>query len=237
MRILKAIGGVVMAVVFGGSLVSCSGVLSPRGPESPAALQKRGLKPGEGYLVATFDKISLDREGGSGPDHAVSWVQVERAGKPGGNFARLKPAVSHPIYDLLIPNGRPSEVVAMPLPAGNYELTGWRVETNTGGGWIEISNRLPIRVPLQVNPGEATYVGRFRSIAVWGRNFIGVPVLADGAMLLGDDFSKDQSRISNHYPMIRPSMIHRSNAPATYQAEMRRVARTPREEAFWKKWL
>lgn len=237
MRILKAIGGAVMAVVVGGGLASCSGVLGPRSPQSPAALQKRGLKAGEGYIVAAFDKVSVDRDGGSGPDRAVSYVRVGRAGTPGSDFARLKPAVDTPVYNPVMPEGRPSGVVAIPVPAGNYEITGWRVETNTGGGWIEISNRLPIRVPLQVTAGEATYAGHFRSIAVWGRNFIGVPVLANGAVLLSDDYAKDQTRISNHYHMIPPSTIRRSTAPAAYQAEMKRVAGTPREEAFWKKWL
>jgi len=237
MRILKAIGGAVMAVVCGGAMVSCSGVLVPRGPESPAALQKRGLKPGEGYLVASFDRVSVTRGGEEGPDRAQSWVSVRPAGGWGGNTVRLKPSGERSVYFPWKPAGPSSEVVVIPMPAGNYEITGWRVETNNGNAWIEISNRLPIHVPLQVNAGEATYVGRFRSISVWGRNFLGLPALTDGAVLLADDYSKDQSRIASRYPMIQPSTIRRSNAPAAYQAEMKRVAGTPREEAFWKKWL
>ncbi|BCU75841.1 hypothetical protein [Luteolibacter sp. LG18] len=223
MRILKAIGGAVVAVVMGGALVSCS---TEGYPMTPEGLQARGLKPGEGYIVASFHETTVKPDGEVETHYpSSSRAQVWIKGPTGANdvTASLQSLQSGNGGNPHFNGSRRSEVLAIPMPAGRYSISGWRID----GGAVLVSNRLPMDAPFEVKAGEATYVGRMNAITFIGRNLVGLPVFSRGLVLVTDDYEKDKARIAKTYPTIKASTIRRSNVPTEYLKEMKRVADTP----------
>ena len=207
-------------------LSSCS---SARYPLDPGALQARGLQPGEGYLVGSFHSATLDRKGRQGSRGANSSVYVQGTGAAKDHMAVLVPIVMPENRDpYLIGGGKPSEVIAIPVPAGDYEITGWTMTGSGSSGPVTVMNRKPIKVPLQVRAGEATYVGRFHALAITGRNLLGFPIFAEGMIAATDEFAADQPRIRKTYPSLKRTTIRRTDVPALYRAEMQRLADTAR---------
>ncbi|MFD0892463.1 hypothetical protein KBB96_13640 [Luteolibacter ambystomatis] len=231
MRILKAIGGAAMAAVFGGALVSCGPVNRPL---TPAALQARGLKPGEGYIVATFQQKTV-MPSGKMENLPGAEASVTIKGPTDDTRVWLEPYAQGPGQSVMVKGAR-SEVLAIPMPAGQYSVTGWSLIGQRMTATVSVSNRLPMNVPFEVKAGEATYVGRVNALTIVGRSLIGIPVFGHGFVIVTDRFAEDQSRIAKTYPTIKSSTIRRSNVPAGYLSEMKRIADTP-EESGWKKFL
>lgn len=222
MHILKRIAFTIIATVWATSLVSCFG---GHGPLEPDALQARGLKPGEGYIVAVFDQTVVN--GGTGRLSVVARANssVGITGPEGPGSVGLSPrtAKTAPVTS----EGPSGNVVAVPVPAGDYAITSWYLYAPSATGDITSTNRLPFKAPFQVKPGEATYVGRLNAITREGRNLLGLPIFAGGMIVASDEFAKDQPRIARTYPSIKAATIRPSNVPAEYQKEMQRIATTP----------
>ena len=207
-------------------LSSCSSALYPL---DAGALQARGLQPGEGYIVGSFHSATLDRKGQQGSRGANSSVYVRGTGATKDSMAVLVPIVMPENRDpYLMGGGKPSEVIAIPVPAGDYEITGWTMTGSGSSGPVTVMNRKPIKVPLQVRAGEATYVGRFHALAITGRNLLGFPIFAEGMIAATDEFAADRARIPKTYPSLKRTTIRRSDVPAVYRAEMQRLADTAR---------
>ncbi len=211
------------------SALALSSCVSARYPLDAGTLQARGLQPGEGYIVGSFHSATLDRKGQPGSRGANSSVYVRGTGAAKEEMAVLVPIVMPENRDpYLRGGGKPSEVIAIPLPAGDYEITGWSMTGMGSSGPVTVMNRKPIKVPLQVRAGEATYVGRFHSLAITGRNLLGFPIFAEGMIAATDEFAADQPRIRKAYPPLKKTTIRRSDVPARYKAEMQRLADTAR---------
>jgi len=192
------------------------------------AIQARGLKPGEGYVVGAFHMVSVDRTGNKYPSGATTTVTARGASNANKDSTVTFMPLPDNLKDLFSKNPNPDELVAIPLPAGDYEITRWNITGPAVTATVTVSNRLPMKVPFQVRAGEATYVGRINVLTITGKNILGMPVFGDGVVLITDEFEKDQPRIARKYTSIRASSIRRSEVPKLYKAEMKRIVGTPR---------
>jgi len=239
MRLLKAVVAPVMAaVVLGGMMTSCT---PPAFPLTPQALQSRGLKPGEGYIVATFHEVRVGDHSTMPPYGVDTHVSIEPPGSGTGlnvpGRVLLTPTVCTEGENPFMTGFRNhSDVLAIPVPAGSYEVTGWSMTASVMTSMVTVRNRLPMSVPFQVKPGEATYVGRLNGISFYGKNLLGLSVFGRGMVIVTDEFGQDQARIAKAYPSIKAGTIRHSGVPAGYQNEMKRIAQTP-DESGWRKYL
>lgn len=232
MRILKRLGGVMMIISSCMASVSCIQHYAL----SPAAVQARGLKPGEGYIVATFHEGTFNAVTGKMFREGSAQASIGITGPTKDDYVSLRPAVSGPGEKPWVTSATPSEVLAVPVPAGNYAVSSWNMIGQALTTTVSVRNRLPFKAPFEVKPGQATYIGQVNALSLVGKNFIGVPVFSRGMVIVRDEFDKDQSRIAKTYPTIRKETIRRSNVPAAYQKEMHRIADTP-DDSIWKKLL
>lgn len=213
-------------------LSSCSSGLYPL---DPPALQARGLQAGEGYIVATFHEKTVNRKGEPGSRGAMSTVSIRGSGGGAqGTYVGLVPIVM-PFNrnPHLAGGGQPSEEIAIPVPAGDYQIEGWSMTGSGSTGPTTVVNRKPIKVPFQVKAGEATYIGSYHALAISGRNLLGFPIFAEGLILAKDDFAADQAKIVKKYPSLKRTPIKDSGAANGYMLEMKRLAETPRFLGIW----
>ena len=213
-------------------LSSCSSGLYPL---DNSALQARGLQPGEGYIVGTFHSKVVNRKGEPGSRGANSTVSIRgTSGAAQGKYVGLVPVampVSRDPY--LAGGGQPSEEIVIPVPAGSYEIVGWSMTGSGSSGPVTVMNRKPIKVPFEVKPGEATYVGSYHALAISGRNLLGFPIFAEGLILAKDDFAGDKAKIVKKYPSLKQTPFKASGASSGYMLEMKRLAETPRFLGIW----
>lgn len=214
-----------------GGLSSCSTTAYPVTPDLAKA---RGLKAGQGYIVGTFNVKSMTDSGGKIEKSPDVKVFAQGTGKNRTSSAILTPTVSPGGGNAVWSGGATSrEVIAIPVAAGDYEITLW----NVSEGSLYFRNRLPMKVPFQVRPGEATYVGRVNSLNLYSTSnglLGGVQVLGAAAVLITDEYATDSARIARSYPNIGRDKIHRSNVPKVYREEVERISETPRK---WLEWL
>ncbi|MFT4175390.1 MAG: hypothetical protein QM627_01930 [Luteolibacter sp.] len=215
----------VLVALAGVSLLSSSCVFMGESPMSPEALQRRGLKPNEGYIVATFHTKEVAPDSRIPRAGVLPSVHIKGESATSSKIVSLIPisidGQNHPYF---AGGGKPSVELAIPVSAGDYKITGWTLDN----GQIVIRNRKPLDVHFQVIPGKATYIGSYLALSRYGRNLLGLPVLGDGVILVKDDFSTDRAKIPKKFPMIQADSIRKSDVPRQYQAEMKRIADTPR---------
>lgn len=216
------------AVLSVAVLASCSTGLYPLGPE---AIRTRGLNKGEGYIVGTFRSVGMSRSGEKVAADTISSVTIQGTGSNKGKTVILRPFVLPLDRAPYFQTGEPSEILAVPVPVGDYEITRWSVTGRAVTATVTVTNRLPMKVPFRVKEGEAVYVGRANELSIIGKNILGMPVFGEGVVLLTDEFEEDRARISKFYPSIKRSSIGRSNVPAAFRSEMKRIADTPR--SWW----
>jgi hypothetical protein len=193
-------------------------------------MSKRGLKSGEGLIVGTYESVCIDRSHHAASSQVMnSFVRASAADRKDGTSVIINNGTSSGILDFIhVPQARPDGCFAIPVPAGNYEIDGWLMIANGYGATITVRNRLPLKVPFQVRAGEATYLGKVGAVSINGKNFLGMPVFAEGVILIGDQFDKDSRGIASTFPSIQRSQIHRSEVPQLYAKDMKRIADTPR---------
>lgn len=202
---------------------SC-GMFGGEHPLLPEALERRGLKPNEGYIVAIFDAKAIDRNGQASKMGTLATVSIKGEGTAQGTTASLIPLSSNQQGNpYLAGGGYPSAEVAIPVPAGDYVITGWRLDS----GQLIITNRKPMNARFKVEAGQATYIGSYMALSIYGKNIIGLPVLGDGIILAKDNFAVDRQRIAKKFPVIKSEKIRKSNAAQQYQSEMKRIAESP----------
>ena len=219
----------VAGVLVAGCLSSCSTTAYPVTPE---VAKTRGLKAGEGYIVGTFHVKSLTDTGGEMEKTPEVKVLAKGTGTNKSSSAVLMPTVGPSTGNPIWRGGASSsEVIAIAVAAGDYEITLWNVSEGT----LSYRNRLPMKVPFQVRPGEATYVGRVNSLNLYAKDPLGrAQVLGAAAVLITDEFATDSARIAKSYPSIGRDKIRRSDVPKAYRAEMERISETPGK---WLEWL
>jgi hypothetical protein len=206
---------------------SCSTLRNPVTSDRAAA-----LRPGEGLVAATFASKGIDRSGRLVPASGRVTVRAKGLGANQSVRIILVPEIFKKEQSELVPlagfgGTEPSDVVAVPLPEGDYEITGWTVADRAVTADVVFSNRLPMKVPFHVKAGETTYLGRMNSLSVYGKNFIGLAVPGQALVIISDQYQADAARISKRYPSIRQSSIRKSNVPQVYVAEMKRISDTP----------
>lgn len=219
-----------LAVAAGLALSSCSSI--QRRPVSPALAA--AAKPGEGFIAATVVSRGMDRSGKQVPASGRVAVRARGTGSNKSVTATLLPQIADKeagaFTNMLRVEFRPavpSDVIAIPVPAGDYEITGWSVSDMAVSAEVTFMNRLPLKVPVQVRAGETTYVGRVNALTIYGTNILGMKVPGEALVMLTDEYEKDSQRIASFYPSIRKSSIRRSSVPKLYQQDMRRIAETP----------
>lgn len=184
------------------------------------------LKPGEGVIVASFTAKSFNRMGDEVSGSGLASVHIKGEGPD--RDAILMPLVfpdgSNPFG---IATGTGSDVVAVAVPAGNYNITGWTIRDFAVTAGVTFSNRLPMNVPLEVRAGKATYAGRIHPVSIYGKNLLGMRVPGAAFVMITDEYAEDAPKISKAYPSISRSSIRRSNVAAEYKREMKRIAETP----------
>lgn len=217
MKSIFSLLSVLVISVFATSCVTYSSL-------SPEELKARGLKPGEGLIVGSFHSRTINRDGETVDGNLMG---MEVRGKNSGNNETFG---IHPGQL----GGESKSVFAIPAPAGNYEINRWAITASGYNSAITVSNRLPMNVPFQVRAGEAVYVGRMNSLAIYGKNLLRMPVFADGVIVASDEYQKDAAEISKTYPTIQRSKIRQSDVPANYRKEMKRIADT---STWWDKML
>ncbi len=188
------------------------------------------LQPGEGYVVATFSSKGINRSGKEVTPLGMAFVnangineneKVKLALSP--QFITTEKTSTFPLFPPL----RQGETIAIPVPAGNYEIIGWRVNDQAPTAAVTFMNRLPMKVPFQVRAGESTYVGRINALSIYGKNLFGMQVPGEAIVIISDQYSSDARKISQAYPSIKQSSIRDKNVSKAYKAEMMRIANTP----------
>jgi hypothetical protein len=129
---------------------SCSIVRNSVTPERAAA-----LKPGEGLAVATFAYKSFDRSGQLAPGCTRVTIRAKGLGANNSVQAFITPEIFKKEQSELMPlagfgGTERSDVVAVPLPEGEYEITGWTIMATAVTAEVIFSNRLPMKVPFSV---------------------------------------------------------------------------------------
>lgn len=211
-----------------GALLACSCTV-PRG--AVTAERAAALKPGEGLAAATFEFKGMDR---SGREVAAS-RQVSVIGEGLEENRSVDLTITPHLADGKSAawlsygglGGEPSDVVAVPLPEGKYEITGWMIQDHAVTAGVTFRNRLPMKVPFEVKAGETTYLGRMNSVSIYGKNMIGLPVPGEGFVFVTDHHQEDIPRICKTYPSVKRSSVRRSDVPRVYRDEVRRIVGTP----------
>lgn len=216
-----------MIVGFVLSFSSCSTLRNPVTSDRAAA-----LRSGEGLVAATFSSKGMDRSGQTVPASGRVTIRAKGLGANKSVKVIIVPQIFKKEQSELVPlDGfggiETSDVVAIPLPEGEYEIFGWTVVDRAVTADLIFSNRLPLKVPFQVKAGETTYLGRMNSLSVYGKNLIGLAVPGEALVIVSDQYENDAARIAKKYPSIPKSTIRRSNVPAIYMAEMKRISNTP----------
>jgi len=222
-RLTRSAALVAMSLAVLGGLSSCTTYNVPVTPELAKARE-----PGEGFIVAGFTLNGITRDGEKVDTVPSVEVFIRGTGATKGHNALLVPRVMSKRQDSLSMSfAKPNEALAIPVPAGSYEITGWRIMDAAPGGPVSFMNRLPMSVPFEVRAGEATYIGRANSLSIYGKNIIGMRVPGEALVIITDAHEKDIPRISRFYPSIPRSSIRRSGVPARYKEEMKRISDTP----------
>jgi hypothetical protein len=195
-------------------------------PVTPELAKVR--EPGEGFIVAGFTINGITRNGEKVDGSPEMEVFIRGTGSSKVSEALLVPRVVPTKGDsLLMRYSKPSVVLAIRVPAGSYEITGWHVKDMGPTAGVSFINRRPMKVPFEVRAGETTYIGRASSLSIYGSNIIGMKVPGEALVIVTDDHDKDLPRITKFYPSIQRSSIRRSDAPAQYKRDMKRIAYTP----------
>jgi hypothetical protein len=199
---------------------------------SPEGIKERGLKSGEGYIVGSFNYVNFNDPGRIQPGVILrSSVVAQPENK--SNRQRIIMDTNWPSkgmnWSLMRADNPP--YFAIPVAAGNYEVTNWYVETYG----MTVTNRLPMKVPFQVKAGEAAYIGKANVIALNGKNLLNTPIIMGAVVLITDDYEKDAKEISRAFPSINRSQIRKTNVPSSYLKEVKRISNTPKN--WWDAWL
>lgn len=212
---------------------SCTTTVYPDKPESVSK-----LKPNEGLVAMTFDGIGVDRSGKKSLNSGSSNILTKGLGQNKTVRPILQPTLHNKesnIAKYVIPTFQTehSNEVVMRLPAGDYEITGWQVSHQAPGGTTFFMNRHEIKIPFTVKSGETTYLGQTKTLTIWGKSILGLPVPAASYVLITDNFTEDASRITKKYPSISRKSIRRSDVPDTFLKEIKRVSEIPPGKFSW----
>lgn len=90
------------------------------------------------------------------------------------------------------------------LAPGDYEFVSWRLEQNTGVGWRSFTPKAPPpALPVTLRAGTVTYIGNVHAETVWGRNLLGMPLLAGGQPELRNEAERDLALLYKDYPQLK----------------------------------
>lgn len=82
-------------------------------------------------------------------------------------------------------------VVIAALPPGEYEIFATTVFENYGTVQTTFRSTRPFSIPFTIHPGEAVYLGSFRSRRLTGKNVFGMEVTAGAAFEISDSMARD----------------------------------------------
>ncbi len=212
---------------------SCTTVVYPDKPESVTK-----VAPNEGFIAMTFDGLGVDQSGKKSLDPGSSNILAKGLGQNKSLRPVIQPTLHNKdsnVVKHIIPTYQtePSNEVVMRLPAGDYEITGWQVIHPAPGGSTFFMNRHEIKIPFTVKAGRTTYLGQTKTLTLWGKNILGIPVPAASYVVITDNFSADASKITKKYPSISRKSIQRSNVPDTFLKEIKRVSEIPPGKFSW----
>ncbi|MGA9852936.1 MAG: hypothetical protein WBR15_08410 [Gammaproteobacteria bacterium] len=95
-------------------------------------------------------------------------------------------------------------IFAMDFQAGEYELTGWRMENGTGG---VITPKKWSPVYFTIHAGQATYVGDLIMNIFKARNLFGINIIAGGWPEVTDERGRDLPMLRHKYDTLNDGNI------------------------------
>ena len=228
-RGLRVLGAVVSL-----ALLSCGNVEQGLSPEG---LQARGIRPGEGYIVGSFHTHVTNRGDKEWDPFLTMALQdghsrlVARRSKAEGServwIGNTWPKTS----PSLLGRPRKGNCFLIPVPPGNYEITGSVADPYNHS--VTYETKAPVSVPFQVRAGEATDVGAIHVCALYGpAGLAGVSVPKAAIVLVADEHEGNAALIRKTFPQIGPMKITRSDVPRRYMQELQRLSVT--KESWWK---
>jgi hypothetical protein len=228
-RSIRVIGTVVSL-----TLLSCGNVEQGLSPEG---LQARGIRPSEGYIVGSFHTHVTNRGDKEWDPFLTMTLQdghsrlmARRAKSEGSQRVWIGNSWPKTSPSLL---GRPRKgsCFLIPVPPGNYEITGSVADPYNHS--ITYETKAPISVPFQVRAGEATDVGAIHVCALFEQSGLaGVSVPKAAIVLVADEHERNVALIRKTFPQIGPMKITRSDVPRRYMQELQRLSMT--KESWWK---
>lgn len=94
--------------------------------------------------------------------------------------------------------------------AGRYELSGWRLEQNTGSGLITITaEKPPVPIAFEVRAGSVMYIGNVHGSLEWGkRKVLGFIELVSGVNpQIRNEADRDEKVILKDYPQLAGKIV------------------------------
>lgn len=103
-------------------------------------------------------------------------------------------------------NGR---LLAIPLKAGGYELTNWKLYIAQAGGYGYISPRKePTPLPFTIKAGQVTYLGNLHINTITRKNFFGVVMPFGAYPVIANNEQVDLNLLRTKYPNLAAWPVH-----------------------------
>lgn len=103
-------------------------------------------------------------------------------------------------------NGR---LIAIPMNAGDYELTNWNLFVSQAGGFGNISpQEPPTPLPFTIEAGHVTYLGNLHITTITGKNVFGIEVPFGAYPVITNNEQIDLSLLRSKYPNLNSWPIH-----------------------------
>ena len=96
-------------------------------------------------------------------------------------------------------------VFRVPLPPGDYDLVAVWFYWNNGSVEKRWYSEQPFALPVTVHKGRTTYIGEYRSMGIWGRNFVGLRLPAAGYFIVSDSSVRDLAVLEAREPGFDPA--------------------------------
>ena len=90
------------------------------------------------------------------------------------------------------------------LEAGQYEISGWHAMQ---GAYTSVSSKNPKSFVFNVEAGDVIYIGELETRIIYGKNLLGIGVMAGAEQFVVDSESRDIQALEQKYPNIDTKQI------------------------------
>ena len=194
MNDIKKIVFVVISLLF---LAGC-GTTNVRNDYALSQQSQKGLVIGS----LTQSKSSKGHQGFSSAISGISLVyrntETEETGRIG-----IDSTLPGPLYSGDFSNAK-GELIAVELPPGDYVFEKWHA---LQGSYTNVYSNIPYPIKFSVYRNRAVYIGNLNLEIIFGRNIIGIGIVAGGLVTVNDSRERDIRVLLTRYPNIEPNDI------------------------------